>query len=142
MHCTGGSGADRQTAAGMIHALLIYRIEMQRFAEILPKFAEQVEIALRENGSVELGDQVPEAGLVRWTYDKSCDAGFLYLESRPLNIVERNVVKPFHSHSVELEDLPGMVVVDVDTLGRITGIEALNRPDIFDELAKKSPTLR
>jgi hypothetical protein len=133
-----GTSVPRQAA----QAFSIYRIEMQRFAEILPEFAKQVENALRKDGSIELANQIPEAQLIRWTYETTEEAGFIYLESRALNIVERNVVKPFYSHSVELEDLPGMIVVDIDNCGRITGIEALYRPDIFDELAKKSPTAR
>jgi uncharacterized protein YuzE len=116
---------------------------MQLLTEILPDFAKQVENNLRSAANVDLADQIASVRILRWTYEVAEDAGFIYLEpARPSNIAERNVIKPFYSHSVELEDLPGMVVVDVDNLGRVTGIELLNRADIFDELAKKLPVSR
>jgi uncharacterized protein YuzE len=113
---------------------------MARLSDVLPEFAKQVEDSLRKGGDAELADQIPLTGFLRWTYDKSVDAGFIYLEpSRPLNIGEASAIRPFYSRSAELVDLPGSVLVDIDNLGRITGIELLNRADVFKELAKRLP---
>ena len=117
-----------------------YPCLMQRLADLLPEFARQVEDHLRQASGAELADQIPLVAVLRWTYDASADAGFIYVEpSRPLNIAERGLIKSFHSHSVELKGLPGWILVDVDNLGRITGIELLNRADIFSQLSRKQP---
>jgi len=116
---------------------------MPRFSDVLPDFAKHVEDGLRVLGKPELADQIPDTGLLRWTYTAEGFAGFIYLQpSHELNIVERNVIRRFYSHSVEVEDSVGMVMVDVDNLDRITGIEVLNRSDVFEELARRLPAMR
>jgi hypothetical protein len=54
--------------------------------------------------------------------------------SRPLNRVDQNIIGVRHGESIPLDLVAGLVVVDTDNFGRVTGIEVLDRADVADAL--------
>ncbi len=99
---------------------------MDKNQELLPKFARSVASSLRSLGHTDLADELSDLEITRWTHDPDADALYLYLAGqRTLNFVERNIIGARHQESICLDDLDGMVVVDMDNFNRLTGIEAL-----------------
>ena len=56
--------------------------------------------------------------------------------TRELNEVEQTVIGVKHEECLELSDVPGMVVIDLDNFNRVMGIEVLDRPDVESKLRK------
>lgn len=111
-----------------------------KIIEVLPDFGEKIVDAFRNMKRIELADQFTTLELDRWTYDAEVQAIYIYLcGHRPLNIVEKNIIRTMHDESIEISELDGMVVADIDNLGRISGIEVINRPDITKKLSKVQP---
>jgi uncharacterized protein YuzE len=112
---------------------------MMRISELLPDFAAAAQGSLEAQGHSELAQQLVSLELSRWTHDPEADAMYLYLSGqRPLNVVEQNIVGVRHGECIVLEDLDGMVVLDIDNFQRISGIEILGREDILKELKQKA----
>ena len=111
---------------------------MIRISELLPDFVAAAQASLEAQGHSELAQQLVSLELSRWTHDPEADAMYLYLSGqRPLNVVEQNIIGVRHGECIELEDLEGMVVLDIDNFQRISGIEILWREDILTELKQK-----
>ena len=103
-------------------------------AEVLPDLVQTVVSALVAAGRPELAEQLTKVSLRSASYDDSVDAGYLYVtQSRPLNIGEQNTIRVCHGECVTL-DSPGTVLIDVDNVGRLMGIELLGYSAVFKRL--------
>ena len=82
---------------------------------------------------------IPALTLNQVTYDGEADAPYLYIRGTcELNVIEKNIIGVKHGGSIELEACPGLVVLDTDNFGRISGIEIIGRKDVYDKLEKNS----
>ena len=103
-------------------------------ADVLPELVQALVSALVAAGRAELAEQLTQVSLKSATYDDTVDAGYLYVtESRALNVGEQNTIRVRHGECVIL-DLPGTVVIDVDNVGRLMGIELLGYSAVFQHL--------
>jgi uncharacterized protein YuzE len=110
---------------------------MNKLNEILPTFTAEVKKALSELDREDLIEMIPDLTLDNLTYDPKADAFYLYTGgTRSLNVVERNIIGVKHGKSIELKMCSGIVVLDTDNFGRISGIEIINRKDVYEELRK------
>jgi uncharacterized protein YuzE len=110
---------------------------MRTIGKILPDFIRQVGDKLRERGREDLADQIPILELDRWTNDNRVGAVYIYLSGqRPLNGTEEDVIGARHDECLELADLGGTVLVDIDNCDRLLGIEVMGRKDIPKQLKK------
>ena len=106
-------------------------LQERPIADVLPDLVQTVASALVAAGRAELAEQLAHVSLRSATYDDTGDAGYLYVtESRPLNVGEQNTIRVRHGECVTL-DLPGTVVIDVDNVGRLMGIELLGYSEVF-----------
>ena len=107
---------------------------MDKLADRLPSFCSELKEAVVAQDRTDLLEQLPNLTLKEWTGD--ADAMWLYVGgTRELNIVEQNVIGVRYVESIPLDACPGMVVIDPDNFGRISGIELINRPDVYRSLA-------
>ena len=114
-----------------------------KIIEILPDFSEKITNAFRNLKRTELSDQFTTLELDYWTYDAEVQAIYIYLcGHRPLNIAEKNIIRIIHDECIEFSELDGIVVADIDNLGRISGIEVINRPDITEQLSQVQSPIR
>ena len=105
--------------------------------EGLPEFCTELQDALRRQGLSDLADQLPSAQIMsRCGCDEAGCGSFGVKSSRPLNVVEQNIIGVRHGRSHKVEGIEGLVVVDVDQFGRLTGVEVLDRLDV--EVAVKN----
>jgi hypothetical protein len=106
-----------------------------KLKEGLPDFYVELEQLLRKRELEELVLQLPDLEI---THRCDCDehncATFQVEASRKLNVVESNIIGVRHGDSFDLDAETGMVVVDTDNFGRITGFEVLGRKDVSDAL--------
>jgi len=108
---------------------------MIKLAEILPQFVSELESSFRTSGQEDIAVQLKEVHVVRYTYDNSCDAAYIYLQSpRPLNVVEENIIGIKHGETIPVEH-KNWVNVDTDNFGRLRGIEILIGSDIAGKLS-------
>jgi hypothetical protein len=104
---------------------------MARLVDIAPNFVSELESALESEGHGHLKPQVRAAEIDRCTYDKSVNAGYIYLRReegggeipRPATLVAETA--PFLHVGFN---------VDLDHNGDVLGIELLGRDDIFSKL--------
>ena len=81
-----------------------------KIIEVLPDFGEKIVDAFRNMKRVELADQFTTLELDRWTYDAEVQAIYIYLcGHRPLNIVEKNIIRTMHDESIEIKDISELV---------------------------------
>jgi hypothetical protein len=100
-------------------------------AQYVPEFTAELSTALADAGYPELGQPFADATIVRFTYDSTCGAGYIYLESsRQLNVVEHNIIGVRHGKTIPVEH-PFLVCVDVDNFDRPVGIELLEASSLF-----------
>ena len=100
-------------------------------AEAVPDFVAELSAALNAAGNPELGQEFAESTVSRFTYDPSSKACYISLQpSRPLNVVESNVIGAKHGRTLAI-DHPFWVYVDVDNFNRPMGIELLNASSIL-----------
>jgi uncharacterized protein YuzE len=112
---------------------------MSKVSELLPDFVAAVQSSLEAQGHPDLAQQLVTLELSSWTRDPEADAMYLYLSGQAhLNIIDENIIGVRHGECVALDDVDGMVVLDVDNFQRITGIEILGREDILKELREKT----
>lgn len=103
----------------------------------IPELLEKLIRASEERSRKDISDQLREASIQRLTYEQESDAGYIYLAaSRPLNIAERAAIEVTHGECVSLDTLPGVVVIDIDNLGRLMGIELLGYAEIFEKMSQ------
>jgi uncharacterized protein YuzE len=99
--------------------------------DALPDLVRTLVSALTAAGRLDIAEQFGQVSLRSASYDAAVDAGYLYVtESRPLNIGEQNTIRVRHGECVKL-DLSGTVVIDLDNIGRLMGVELLGYPDVF-----------
>lgn len=108
---------------------------MEKLQKILPGFVEEMKDALTELGRTDLVGMLDILTLNRMTYDEQADALYLYVcGTRELNVVEKNIIGVKYDGSIELRKCSGIVVLDIDNYGRISGIEIIGRKDVYNEL--------
>jgi hypothetical protein len=110
---------------------------MRTIGKILPDFIRQVGGRLRELGRDDLADQVPVLELENWTCDRGVKSIYIYLSGqRDLNVVQEKGIGAKHDECLELSDLGGTVVVDIDNFSRPLGIEVIGRGDVERQLRR------
>jgi uncharacterized protein YuzE len=130
-----GTGLENCGIIEKLKALAAFMQIDKPITAALPELIQVVLSALITIGRSELAEQLAKVSIRSATYDATVDAGYIYLtESRPLNICEQNTINVRHRECVSLDSLPGMVVIDVDNLGRLMGIELLGHADVFRRL--------
>ena len=113
---------------------------MRTIGKILPDFIRQVSDKLREYGREYLAVQIPTLELDHWTNDSRTGAVYIYLSGqRPLNGTEEDIIGARHDDCLELADLGGTVLVDIDNFDRLLGIEIVGRKDVPQQLKKVRP---
>jgi hypothetical protein len=106
-----------------------------RLRDALPAFYAEVERALQAQGVTDVLDQLPALEIVdRCDCDEVGCGTFYVAPSRPLNQIETNIIGVRHGKSTPLGLDTGLVVVDTDNFGRVTGIEVLYRVDVAEAL--------
>jgi uncharacterized protein YuzE len=102
----------------------------------LPDLVVELEATLSTKGRNDIGAQLREVELIRWTYDDSCDAVYLYLRSpRTLNIVDEKIIGTKHGETVSLyTEL--RINLDTDNHGRLSGIEILGAKEVISKLGE------
>ena len=109
---------------------------MPTLIKSFPSFTAELSRQLRLAGRTPLADQMNVADIAKVTFDKTANAGYIYLlPSRQLNVVEANTVGVRHGETIEVET-PYWTYIDTDNFGRLTGIEILTSGDMKDELKK------
>src|SRR6266487_3576177 len=103
---------------------------MARLVDIAPNFVSELESALESEGHGHLKPQLRAAEIDHCTYDKSVNAGYIYLRRK-----EANGEVP-RSATLIAETAPFLQVgfnVDLDYNGDVLGIELLGRDDVFNK---------
>ena len=101
---------------------------MKTVATLFPKLIEELVSALNAEGRTELSEQLLIAVVERVTFDKSADAGYIYLRpTKALNVVETNIIHAKHGETIAVESKYWMNL-DVDNFGRPTGVEVMSPP--------------
>ena len=78
------------------------------------------------------------ASVTRVTFDGSANAAYIYVEeSRPLSVVEQNVIGVCHGETIPVE-CRYWVNLDTDNFGRLTGIEILNPGNLISDIKKRA----
>jgi uncharacterized protein YuzE len=104
-------------------------------AEMLPELVAELESSLVAGERGDLGSQLREVQVVRCTYDASCDAAYIYVQSpRIINAVEENIIGVRHGETIPVEH-KYWVNVDTDNFGRLLGIELLRGGDVASRLS-------
>ena len=112
---------------------------MEKLEKLLPGFAAEMKDALTELARADLVEMIPVLTLNQVTYDAEADALYLYIRGTcELNVVEKNMIGVKHGGSIELKACPGIVVLDTDNCGRISGIEIIGRKDVYDRLKENN----
>jgi hypothetical protein len=102
-----------------------------RFRDALPAFYGEIERALQAEGLTGVLEQLPTLEVIDRCDCDEVGCGTFYVgPSRPLNQVEMNIVGVRHGESMPLDVETGLVVVDTDNFGRVTGVEVLDRLDV------------
>lgn len=108
-----------------------------KLQEALPGFYGELTEALGKQGLPALVEQLPGLEIKhRCPCDELGCGTFAVEAKRELNVVEQNVIGSRYEESFEIDDINGMVVLDVDNFGRLISIEILDRPDINKELER------
>lgn len=111
-----------------------------KLTEALPKFSEELQECLKTEGRDDLASQVNDAEILKFSYDDSCNAAYITLQSgRELNVVESNIIGVKHGETVPVEHRY-WVNVDTDNFNRLGGIELLNGSDVAQKLSNVSAT--
>ena len=98
---------------------------MNRLIDTFPVLAREVANSLRAIGRASLAGQIEEAVVSRVTFDDSVGAGYIYIEpSRPLNIVEANIIGVRHGATITVQT-EFDTHIDTDNFDRVVGIEIL-----------------
>jgi uncharacterized protein YuzE len=88
---------------------------METIARAFPDLCGYLVRALEGSGRDDLARQVPAAQIAEVTFDNSADAGYIY--AHPIGAA--------HGETIPLESMLS-VVVDVDTAGKLQGVELLS----------------
>jgi hypothetical protein len=100
-----------------------------RLADYFPEFAALLEAALAHDGFAELGRAFADAAISGVTHSAAGGACYIYLApSAPAS--DADVVEVTHGRTIAVAH-PFWVYVDVDSLGRPTGVELLSAPADF-----------
>lgn len=111
---------------------------MDNVAAVFPDLASELITALGAAGRADLADQVRSASVTRVTFDGSANAAYIYVEaSRPLNVVEQNIIDVRHGETIPVE-CRYWVNLDTDNFGRLSGIEILSPGNLTSEIKKRA----
>lgn len=106
-----------------------------KLKDALPDFYAEVGHLLRKRKLEGLISQLSDLEITDRCDCGEYDCATFHVESlRHLNDVETNIIGVRHGDSFDLDAETGMIVVDTDNFGRITGFEVLNRKDVSDAL--------
>jgi len=109
---------------------------MSNLINLLPHFVARLRRALIAVDRSDLASQLSEVAFVSHTYDSTCDAAYIYVQSpRKLNTVEQNIIGIKHGETIAVED-PHSVYIDVDNFGRLRGFELLQGGNIAAMLSR------
>ena len=107
--------------------------------DAVPELVAEMRESLVKRQRLDLASQLPLLTIEHWTYDSSVQAIYVTVGGvREPNVVERNIVGARYERSIHLTDLAGIVVVDQDNFGRISGIEIIGRKGIAEALESVS----
>ena len=102
--------------------------------EALPEFSAELWASLVKADHKDLAAQIADVEIERYTYDASCNAAYVYIQSpRDPNVVEKNIIGVRHTKTISVEH-PYWVTVATDNFGRLTGIELLNGGEVARRL--------
>jgi uncharacterized protein YuzE len=102
--------------------------------EALPEFSAELWASLVKAGHKDLAAQIADVEIERYTYDASCNAAYIYIQSpRAQNVVEKNIIGVRHGETIPVEH-PYWVNMDTDNFGHLTGIELLNGGEVARRL--------
>ena len=108
---------------------------MKLLKDTLSGFYQELISALENLNRAEVAQQLSNLSIERYTFDEAASAIYLYTSGvRELNDIEKNIISVKHGECLELNEILGMVVIDLDNFNRIMGIEILDRPDIKNKL--------
>jgi uncharacterized protein YuzE len=109
-------------------------------ATLLPQLTQELASSLIAEGRNELASQLRELSYVRYRYDTSVDATYIYVRlSRKADPGDKAIVGVDHSGTVPVGHQYS-VNLDIINTGRITGIEILSGGDIAAILATSAAT--
>lgn len=111
-----------------------------RLKESLPAFYLEVTELLRTRRS-DLLSQLPDLFITGRCKCGQADCSTFSVEGgrSPFNLEEQADRGPYLSDAIDLDAETGMVVVDIDHLGRIKSFEILNRFDVYQKLGELFP---
>ena len=111
---------------------------MSKLVDTFPVLASELAQSLRSAGRNALAQQIDGATIARVSFDNAANAGYVYLEpSRPLNVVEANIVGERHGETIPVET-QFWTNIDTDNFDRITGIEILDPRELKAELGHRA----
>ena len=114
---------------------------MKKLGDIVPSLYAEALGELQVIGRDDIIEQFPELTFERHTYDETVHSMYIYVGGvRELNQVEKSTIDVKHGECLELKELPGMIILDIDNLNRVMGIEVLDRPDVYAEIRKYANT--
>ncbi len=93
-----------------------------KIADLLPSLYQEIQTDLKRLGRDDALAQLPDLTLARHTLHG--DALYLYTIDDGGKVAE----------NIDLNGIPGMVVLDLDEAGRVRGIEVLDRDDVIAEV--------
>lgn len=103
-----------------------------------PDLAVGIIDSLTAENRRDLVEQLKASVIDRVTFDDLANAGYIYVhQSRPLNVVEQNVIGRHRGETIAVDCGYG-VNLDVDNVGRLSGIEVLNPGNLKAELRKRA----
>ena len=106
-----------------------------KLKDAVPNFYNEMLTAIIALGRSDVADQLPELTLARHTYDDNVHAMYIYVGgTRKLNRVEKTTISAKHEECLELKEIDGVVVLNIDDFNRVMGIEVVDRPDVSSEL--------
>ncbi len=112
---------------------------MKTLQEILPNFYKELQTSLKLMGRNEIVQQLPKLTIERHTLDKTKSAMYLYTGGlSKLNKIEKTAIGIKHGESLELNAIPGTVILDLDNFNRVTGIEILDRTEVISIIARNA----
>jgi uncharacterized protein YuzE len=87
--------------------------------------AQELFAELSAIGEDHLAAQISNLAVSSCSYDPSCEAGYIRVESdEKLNVVEKNIIGTRHGRTISVGQ-PRDVYLDVDNFERVIGIELL-----------------
>ncbi len=103
-----------------------------RLESALPSLCAEIIRLSTVAARTDISDQIPALHIESrcGCGDDFCSPFYVVNESRPLNIVEKNVIGQRHGETVALDPDDGYINIDLDNFGRVVTIEVLYRDEV------------